>query len=61
MPSIKMNKLDIHVDLITQASLVFPKSAMKKTPLVVVPHGGPHAVSTDQFKSEVYFLSQLGN
>uniref|UniRef100_A0A0P5PDY1 acylaminoacyl-peptidase n=1 Tax=Daphnia magna TaxID=35525 RepID=A0A0P5PDY1_9CRUS len=47
-------------DMEYEASLVFPKNASKKTPLIVVPHGGPHAVSTDQFKSEVYFFSQLG-
>lgn len=27
----------------------------------MAPHGGPHSVSTDQFKSEAYFFSQLGN
>nr|CAH0112866.1 unnamed protein product [Daphnia galeata] len=47
-------------DMEYEASLIFPKNPSKKTPLVVAPHGGPHSVSTDQFKAEAYFFCQLG-
>ena len=41
--------------------MIYPKNPTKKTPLILAPHGGPHVASTDQFKLEVYFFSQLGN
>jgi acylaminoacyl-peptidase len=28
-------------------------------PLIVYPHGGPHRVSADQFRREVFFFNQL--
>ena len=32
----------------------------EKMPLIVYPHGGPHGVSADQFRREVFFFNQLG-
>jgi acylaminoacyl-peptidase len=32
----------------------------EKMPLIVYPHGGPHRVSADRFRREVFFLNQLG-
>lgn len=39
---------------------MYPANVKGKIPLIAAPHGGPHAVMTDQFSLGVFFFAQLG-